>query len=421
MAATIDHLRSDHAVRVLRDFTDARGTPHRAGETGIIRGMGLDTAHMEIWIEWEHNGALDRMRFALSSTIGPGNGRMREYFELGDVDPGEVPVPPPAPQRAVEPAPRPQPFAGRHPTAGTNLGPSAVACDCDAALHRPVLVEGAGVNACLRCGTVTCTHSIGDDGRHTGDSWHAYIADAVSGPLLDWLSRWPRVTVRHRLVNRWPTPAGLSQHDIIYLPADARCATAAEVTELENAWRGHEPDFPTQRPPDNLPTTMQAFAQFATALRLTPASELSQLMASAEPRNPASALAVSRLLQRTDAFEVMVAALRSADVVWQSAGAAMAQAARPMDPRLPDVLVEIMNGLSLELMPHVPGRIASGMRVEELLVVIADHQITTDAMLSALPKLQRRVAPLDAGLASNIGVVLRELHGIPPARVGFPF
>lgn len=39
MALTIDHLRVDHRVTVLRDFTDATGITLRAGESGILRGL----------------------------------------------------------------------------------------------------------------------------------------------------------------------------------------------------------------------------------------------------------------------------------------------------------------------------------------------------------------------------------------------
>ncbi len=84
MACTIDHLRVDHRVTVLRDFTDLAGTTLHAGETGVLRGLGLDTARMELWIELELDGARKTLRFALRATEGPGNGRMRDYFDLGE-------------------------------------------------------------------------------------------------------------------------------------------------------------------------------------------------------------------------------------------------------------------------------------------------------------------------------------------------
>ncbi len=84
MACTIDHLRVDHRVTVLREFTDLAGVTIRAGETAVLRGLGLDCARMEIWIELERNGTRDRLRFALHATDGPRNGRMRDYFEIGE-------------------------------------------------------------------------------------------------------------------------------------------------------------------------------------------------------------------------------------------------------------------------------------------------------------------------------------------------
>lgn len=84
MACTIDHLRVDHRVTVLRDFTDLAGITIRAGETGVLRGLGLDYARMEIWIELERNGGRDKLRFALRAADGPRNGHMKDYFEMGE-------------------------------------------------------------------------------------------------------------------------------------------------------------------------------------------------------------------------------------------------------------------------------------------------------------------------------------------------
>ena len=84
MGCVIDHLQSDHAIRVLQDFRDARGTFHRAGESGVVRRMDLDWLRQEIVISWEREGAIEAMYFSLSAVSGPRNGRMREYFELGE-------------------------------------------------------------------------------------------------------------------------------------------------------------------------------------------------------------------------------------------------------------------------------------------------------------------------------------------------
>ena len=176
MACTIDHLRPNHGVRVLRDFTDARGQSHGAGATGLVRQMGFDGIQGELWIDWERNGVLERLYFALGSPTGPGNGRMREYFELGAYDPGNASseLPPVKPKTEQPRSSRGRSYSGQHPPADTNLGEVSVACGCDPALHRAVLIEFLGVNACLRCGTVTCSRAVGDEGRYTGNSWQAY-------------------------------------------------------------------------------------------------------------------------------------------------------------------------------------------------------------------------------------------------------
>lgn len=425
MAMTIDHLRPDHGVCVLRDFTDARGHSHSAGATGIVRRMGLDWAQRELWIDWEHNGAPERLHFALDSTTGPGNGRMREYFEVGAYDPGTTL---PAPREAkVEAEPprrvRGASYSGQHPPAETNLGEVAVACDCDPALHRAVLIEFSGVKACMRCGTVTVTRTIGDDGRHTGNSWLAYLAVGVSPSVLHWLSQWSRVTVRRHGLNRWPTTAALDQRDVIYLPADTRCETLAELNALESKLLGrtYEISFPTAQPPVDLPKQLEAFRYFQAALRLTPESDLPRLLSFAQLGSPGSAIAVERLLRRPDAFEVMVTALRSSEAVMQSAGIAMARAARPVDPRLADVLIEILNGLSFEPLPDVPGRIVSCRRFEEILVVIADLKLASGDVLAALKALQRRLIRHDSSLVSYITLVLRELLGEPPPSQQGPY
>jgi hypothetical protein len=84
MSCTIDHLCVDHHVRIIRDFTDARGQRHRANETGIIRRMALEWPEQIIAIEWERDGSRETMRFSSLAREGPRNGAMREYFELGD-------------------------------------------------------------------------------------------------------------------------------------------------------------------------------------------------------------------------------------------------------------------------------------------------------------------------------------------------
>lgn len=89
MGCTIDHLSADHRVRVIQAFTDARGVSHRVGEEGLLRQIEADFATREISLVWERDGQRETMVFLLSSRTGPGNGRMKQFFELGDyVDPG---------------------------------------------------------------------------------------------------------------------------------------------------------------------------------------------------------------------------------------------------------------------------------------------------------------------------------------------
>ncbi|QJR37535.1 hypothetical protein [Gemmatimonas groenlandica] len=84
MGITIDHLSVDHLISVIQDFTDARGAYHGVGEQGRIRELGFDGLTRMITVRWEREGQDDTMWFALASTTGPGNGRMREYFALGE-------------------------------------------------------------------------------------------------------------------------------------------------------------------------------------------------------------------------------------------------------------------------------------------------------------------------------------------------
>ena len=84
MSCTIDHLRVDHRVTVLRDFTDLGGVLFRAGEGGILRAQAFDSIANEIRIEIERDGVRVPLRFALRAPDGPRNGHMKEFFELGE-------------------------------------------------------------------------------------------------------------------------------------------------------------------------------------------------------------------------------------------------------------------------------------------------------------------------------------------------
>jgi hypothetical protein len=89
MGCVIDHLQSDHRVRVRQDFTDARGARHFAGEEAVLRSMNLDWSRQELLLEWEREGVRETLYFALAAKDGPRSGRMRDYFFLEE----RVPLP----------------------------------------------------------------------------------------------------------------------------------------------------------------------------------------------------------------------------------------------------------------------------------------------------------------------------------------
>lgn len=89
MSTTIDNLRIDHRVTVLRDFTDGKGVAMRAGESGILRVITWDQLRDEIHLGIEQEAGTVDLDLALKVKEGPRNGHMQEYFELGDY----IPVP----------------------------------------------------------------------------------------------------------------------------------------------------------------------------------------------------------------------------------------------------------------------------------------------------------------------------------------
>lgn len=87
MATTIDHLRVDHRIRVLRDFTDATGVTLRAGDSGILRALAFDQRRMEIHVGIDRPAGHVDLVFPLAAQTGPRNGHMRDYFEMGEEAP----------------------------------------------------------------------------------------------------------------------------------------------------------------------------------------------------------------------------------------------------------------------------------------------------------------------------------------------
>ena len=84
MGMTIDNLRVDYRVTVLRDFTDSAGNGLNAGDTGVLRALSWDQRRMEIHIGIEGPSGLVDFVFPLAAKTGPRNGHMQTYFELGE-------------------------------------------------------------------------------------------------------------------------------------------------------------------------------------------------------------------------------------------------------------------------------------------------------------------------------------------------
>lgn len=108
MATTIDNLRVDHRVTVLRDFTDAKGETLHAGQTGILRELTFDQIRLEIYLGLEMEDRNATLIFPLNAKKGPRNGHMQEFFERGEYVPvpGSEPVlRDPATHRMIVPPP----------------------------------------------------------------------------------------------------------------------------------------------------------------------------------------------------------------------------------------------------------------------------------------------------------------------------
>lgn len=87
MSTTIDHLRIDHRVKVIRDFTDATGISMNKGDRGILRAIRFDPLRMVIHLDIQREEGTVRLVFDLKAMDGPRNGHMRTYFELGEPAP----------------------------------------------------------------------------------------------------------------------------------------------------------------------------------------------------------------------------------------------------------------------------------------------------------------------------------------------
>lgn len=436
MGTTIDHLSADHRYRVMQAFTDLNGVAIAEGATGVIKAMGFDVGKMQISIDWQ--GEADEVQhlvFALRATDGPRNGRMKDYFELIEEDlSARSPLPPPKP---VEPEPPPsQPetafdaYRGQQPQGEICLDDLTVACDCGKAFHRSLLPAGRlHVNACLRCGAVTVTRSIGDDGRFTGNAWTAYWVVPTPQHIVDWLGRFPRVQIDYAGAPwRWPMSASLVRYPTLFYPADTRVRDAVELAQLEASLRAEQaPLSRAERlsaacgrippPPSGLSDDFSGFASVQRALTMDPDSDLSVLEDLAHLLSPACELAAARLIARPDAYAIMMDWIRSPDKDTFGAGIAMLRDARPLfdgpdDPRLAPEILALLDSLPLGKLQDVPDRVESWWRFECILVAIADLRIDTPAMLAGLAALMRKLAKKDASVVDAIRKVINELKGV---------
>ncbi len=446
MGTTIDHLESHFRYTVIRGFTDAKGVRVPFEATGVICKIDLNRPQMtEIYIDWERDGPGDtkspeRLTFLLAARDGPGNGRMKQYFEKGElVMPPREPKPSrPAPQAgadqdaALDPKPAPSfaGYEGDQPPGETLLGDQTVACDCGKRFHRAIFPSAQlSVNACLRCGTVTVSRQVGDDGRFTGNAWTAHWTVSVPQKIVGWLGRFPRVSIDYAgSVWRWPMSAMLVRWPTLFYPADVRVADEAELNALEAKLaetqaplnRAHRlgsacGDIP--RAPSDLPEDFYAFGALRRTLDLRSTTDVATLKAHAHLRSAGCELAADLLLRRDDAYDLMMGWLAAKDDDDFSAGIAMLRDSRrlflgPDDARLTRPLLGILNALPLGKLKDVPDRVESCQRFEALLAAIADLGANAPEMLEGLASLMKTLARRDAYTADAVRIVINELNGV---------
>ncbi|MDP3736913.1 MAG: hypothetical protein Q8R02_05960 [Hyphomonadaceae bacterium] len=438
MATTVDHLSADHRVMVIKDFVDARGLSVPEGASGLIRFIDLDLKAMEFFIDWEREGKTERLTFSLNAKEGPRNGGMKEYFELGEYAPPPRPPKQPKPEtplshpeRAIK---RPEAalsvHEGRQPQQEICLDELTVACGCGPVFHRSVYPAGTlGVHACMKCGAVTVTKQVGDDGRFTGDAWTAYWTVPTPQVVVDWLGRFPRVAIHYPGAPwRWPMSASLVRYPTLLYPSDVRVADIDELKALEDTlWGAQQPMTRADRlrsacgdvpaPPAGLPDDFNGFVWIQQTLDLRPNASFPTLKALAHLRSPACELAAALLLRRPDAYDLMMQWLRSRDEDEFGAGIAMLRDSRtlfsgPDDPRLGPELLALLDTLPLGKLKDVPNRVESWFRFEALLVATADLGVATSQMLDGLNALMKKLAKKDPHVVDAIRIVINELNGV---------
>jgi len=442
MACTIDHLAPGQTVRVLVAFTDLDGVAVPADARGVIEELGMDWQTRRIFVAWVRDGQHEKLWFSGRKTEGvPSNGSLRDFFEVEPAKPvAPLPVAGVAAAAPVarKPARLDKPLAAgpnRPPPGGTDLKESPVACECDPRVHRPLLGAFREVTgyACLRCGTVTFSKAMGDDGRYTGEAWTVYRTVAIPEKAFAWAAQWPRVAKVTTLpdMSLWFMAGGLLREAPYYLPAGTRCDTAEALEALESRLRDEQASLthgqrlrragvPRESPPSGLTHGLEMLASLWKALQLRPDSPLDELIAQAHLDSPGSEVAAETLHQRPDSAEILQSCLCSDDRLQRSAGFALALQQPVGDPGLATVVLDLLENLTLGPDKDGSGRITGWSRFEALLVLVGKLKLASPGMLAALPRLQRKLAREDLELAKSIGIVLGQLRGVPH-RSGGPF
>jgi hypothetical protein len=161
-------------------------------------------------------------------------------------------------------------------------------------------------------------------------------------------------------------------------------------------------------PPADLSSTLRGYDHLWTALHLRADAEVSVLLQYAQPGVLGGALATDVLLQRADTFQVMSEALRSSDDAMRRAGFSMARDMTPVDPRIADLLVDLLSTLTLEPSPTVPGQVVSHARFSMLFLLAAEVNVSSPRLLAVLRALMRPLARRDATLVDYVRIAVRE-------------
>lgn len=430
MSTTIDHLESHHRYTVIRGFTDLNGLHIPFETTAVIRRMDVDPGFTRLSIDWERdgpNGAIipERLIFDFRAPDGPRNNHMREYFEKG-----EVVMPPREPQSSKTQGPPTFAEAELSEPAVAEDKSATVQCGCPPLFHRAVWpgASNVSVNACLRCGVLTVANQVGDDGRHTGNAWTAYIPLHTPRHITDWLARFPRVAIHYGGGPwRWPMAAELVRYPMLFYPADARVRDEDELARLEATLDAAQSpltradrqvsacgDIP--EPPADLAENFYPYRVVQSALGLRASSDVAALRSHAHLRSPSTEMAASLLLRRPDAYDLMMDWLSSKDDAVFSAGVAMLRDSRPLfsgpeDPKLTPEILAILNAMPTGKLKDVPTRIESAYRFEAVLVAIADLGANAMLMQDGLRALRVKLARRDATLVDAMAAVLDELNG----------